>query len=119
MKKLALLIVLLVAVALTVATATIAAPDNERDALMALYNSTNGPNWTTNTGWDTADPYCSWYGVSCLYGHVTGLSLQSNYLAGTIPVELGNLSSLTYLDLYHNQLSGPIPAELGILSSLK
>ena len=26
-------------------------PQIERDALIALYNSTDGANWTDNTGW--------------------------------------------------------------------
>tara|TARA_B110000238_G_scaffold17066_1_gene16712 strand:- start:60 stop:254 length:195 start_codon:yes stop_codon:yes gene_type:complete len=26
-------------------------PQIERDALVALYNSTDGANWTENTGW--------------------------------------------------------------------
>lgn len=40
------------------------------DALMALYNSTNGPGWTDNSGWidgaagTNCDP-CTWYGITC------------------------------------------------------
>ena len=50
---------------------------------------------------------------------LTGLDLQGNQLTGTIPAELGNLSSLTGLDLQGNQLTGTIPAELGDLVSLQ
>mmetsp|Transcript_16932 Transcript_16932/g.22696 ORF Transcript_16932/g.22696 Transcript_16932/m.22696 type:complete len:88 (+) Transcript_16932:217-480(+) len=38
---------------------------------------------------------------------------------GTIPAELGALSSLQRLELQSNQLTGTIPAELGALSSLE
>jgi Leucine-rich repeat (LRR) protein len=94
-------------------------PDPQRDALMALYNSTNGPNWVNNRGWGTGDP-CdpAWHGVRCDSGHVQVLYLTGNQLSGPIPAELGNLSSLEQLSLDSNQLSGPIPAELSNLSSL-
>jgi Leucine-rich repeat (LRR) protein len=91
----------------------------ERDALIALYNSTDGDNWDNNTGWGIGDP-CDpeWYGVDCDAGHVTGLDLSYNQLSGPIPAELGDLSGLVYLSLRLNQLSGPIPPEMGNLSSL-
>ncbi len=41
-------------------------PQIERDTLIALYNSTNGVNWTANTGWlGEAGTECSWFGVRC------------------------------------------------------
>ena len=39
-------------------------------------------------------------------------------MTGTIPTDLGDLTSLTELDLYSNQLTGQIPTELGNLSNL-
>ena len=33
-------------------------------ALMALYNSTNGPNWTAKNNWGSAMPLHTWAGVS-------------------------------------------------------
>ena len=47
------------------------------------------------------------------------MSLHSNKLSGSIPVELGNLSSLQSLYLHSNKLSGSIPVALGNLSSLR
>ena len=41
-------------------------PQIERDALVALYNSTDDANWTDNTGWlGAVGTECSWFGVSC------------------------------------------------------
>ena len=47
------------------------------------------------------------------------LNLSENSLTGSIPSELGGLSSLETLNLSGNQLSGAIPSDLGGLSSLK
>ena len=99
-------------------------PTVECEALSALFNATDGPNWRRNSGWLETDTPClgqhtdHWFGVTCSAGHVTRLVLQVNLLSGSIPVELGNLSNLTQLNLGRNQLSGSIPAELGNLSNL-
>jgi hypothetical protein len=100
-------------------------PVVERNALLALYNSTDGDNWSFSDNWLTGDPCIdSWYGVTCgeddLSGGpiVIGLDLVSNQLNGTIPAALGDLAGLGWLTLQENQLSGPIPAELGNLTIL-
>ena len=93
-------------------------PQAECEALVALYNATGGDSWTINTGWLVSTTPCSWYGVSCSSGHVSTISLSSNLLIGTIPVELGSLPNLTALDLSSNQLSGSIPSQLGNLTNL-
>ncbi|NDY94376.1 DUF11 domain-containing protein, partial [Wenzhouxiangella sp. C33] len=92
----------------------------ERDALIALYNATDGDNWANNTGWLGAEgTECSWFGVTCANGSVTGISLNANGLAGVIPAELSQLTDLQLLRLDSNQLSGPIPAELSQLTDLQ
>jgi hypothetical protein len=45
--------------------------------------------------------------------------LAFNYLAGEIPVELSNCSSLAYLSVEANKLHGGIPSGLGSLSQLQ
>ena len=49
---------------------------------------------------------------------MTRLILFNNQLTGSIPPELGNLSSLTALRLSNNRLSGPVPPEFSGMSSL-
>ncbi|MEE9464029.1 MAG: leucine-rich repeat domain-containing protein [Candidatus Neomarinimicrobiota bacterium] len=85
-------------------------------ALVALYDSTDGANWTTT--WNLNTPVNTWYGVTVSGGQVTEVNLNQSNLNGPIPAELGNLANLTYLYLGSNQLSGPIPAELGNLANL-
>ena len=94
--------------------------ETDREALVALYNATDGPNWTYNNNWLSDAPLGEWQGVITNDdGRVIGLQLPNNNLAGEIPAELSNLSNLTYLHLYDNELSGEIPAELGNLSNLR
>ena len=88
-------------------------------ALIALYNSTDGANWTNNTNWLSADSALStWYGITVTNGRVTELVLEENNLVGTIPSEIGNLTNLGGLHLYYNQLTGSIPPEVGNLTNL-
>lgn len=91
----------------------------DKDALIALYNSTNGGSWTDNTNWGTNEPVSTWYGVIVDGDRVSGLMLSINNLQGTIATEIGNMSALKYLSMSGNQLSGSIPAEIGSLVSLE
>ena len=47
------------------------------------------------------------------------LILNNSGLYGSIPPEVGYLTSLTNLNLYWNQLTGSIPSELGYLTNLE
>ncbi|MGV7108070.1 hypothetical protein [Flavobacterium sp. U410] len=82
-------------------------PQAERDALIALYNATDGNNWTNTINgqgvWPVNDPSVEveswnsstntgWYGVTVSNGHVVAIAL--NGVNGTI----SNLSALTYLE---------------------
>ena len=114
----------LAAVTLTCAAAasdTVAqgSAESDRQALEALYDATDGPNWTDNTNWETDAPLGDWFGVTTDgEGRVVGLELNSNGLTGRIPGELGSLDSLRWLWLQENDLSGPIPPQLAKLSHL-
>ena len=95
-------------------------PAADRAALVALYNATDGPNWEKSDNWLSDEPLSEWYGITTdITGRVTELGLGDNKLNGTLPAELGNLSSLTSLNLRYNPLSGRIPAELGNLGNLR
>ena len=94
-------------------------PQSEREALVALYNATDGENWTNNTNWLSDNDISTWHGVRVSDGKVTYLGLQANSLTGKIPAELGNLTNLERLGLEGNQLRGEIPAELGNLTNLE
>lgn len=96
----------------------------ERQALIALYNSTNGDAWTDNSGWKTGGSFSpsgtedGWYGIGCTGNTVTAITLHENQLNGTIPAALENLPCLQYLALSGNQLQGAIPTTLGNLHHL-
>ena len=91
----------------------------ERAALMALYDATNGNNWTDSTNWGTDEPLDHWHGVTASGGdRVERLNLNTNNLTGSIPPALGDLSNLVSLFLHNNNLTGPIPPALGDLSNL-
>ena len=93
--------------------------ETDRDALVALYNATNGPRWSNNEGWLSDDPIHQWLGVSAFENlRVGSLILTDNQLSGEIPPELSYLSSLRRLHLDENELSGGIPSELGSLANL-
>ena len=93
----------------------------EKDALVAFYNSLDGPNWRSRTGWLSDRPLGRWRGVGTNSGGcVTSIELGGNDLSGTIPSEVGALSSLRVLDLSeNNNITGALPPELGNLSNLE
>ena len=98
----------------------VASPATDRAVLVALYNATDGDNWTDKENWLSDEPLREWQGITTDdEGRVTHLHLTENNLTGTIPTELSSLSSLRDLRLFDNQLTGSIPLELGNLSDLE
>jgi Leucine-rich repeat (LRR) protein len=110
-------------------------PQSECEVLVDLYNSTDGPNWTDNMGWNVTNTPCNWGGVSyeadektyikgvvCENGHVRKIDLYQNNLNGPIPESITQLTRLTSLKLGSNNLGGDgsraIPDFLGDLTNL-
>jgi len=92
----------------------------QRDSLslVALYNSTNGSNWSNP--WDLSQSLDTWTGVYLNEnGCVRSLQIENNNLVGNLPSELGELQNLKEIYLSGNKLSGPIPSELGNVVNLE
>ena len=88
-------------------------PNIERDALVALYTSTDGTNWKNGTNWNgPLGSECEWHGVSCYNSHVSAINLSNNQLTGTIPSVIGDLQFLKTFSLWTNELTGSIPKEM-------
>ena len=98
---------------------------SERNALLAFYESTGGDSWMTKNNWCSDKPVSEWYGVNTdEYGFVTGLTLHFNNLAGNIPDDIYDLSSLKSLnivqsDTHFGNLTFSSAGRLNSLRSLK
>ena len=100
---------------------------NNRTALEAIYQATNGDEWLDNENWMNGGDPCNdveqWAGVICNTvddpNTIMYLNLKENNLSGTIPSEIALLSDLRGLELDSNSLSGTIPSEIGRLSKLQ
>ncbi|SFI16695.1 T9SS type A sorting domain-containing protein [Halpernia frigidisoli] len=88
----------------------------ERNALLSIYQSTDGNNWSQT--WDLNKDPQNWYGIKIKNHVVTGISLRGNFLKGSFPSNLSAFSSLQVLDLSNNNLSGDVPLSVGTLTNL-
>jgi hypothetical protein len=71
------------------------------------------PFGSASVSWNSSQQTCTWTGVVCTGGRVTGLHLPGDGLRGSFPAgALGGLTRLTVLSLRYNALSGPLPADL-------
>ena len=109
-------------------------PDIEREALIAIYNSTNGSSWNNDLSENSyfGVPWVAdatqkrnvgaWFGVTTTIingqKHVTKVELNSNKLNGTIPTEIKNLTQLKELEINNNTISS-LPTEIGELANLE
>ncbi|GAY66412.1 hypothetical protein CUMW_248560, partial [Citrus unshiu] len=113
---------ILISLFIAAATANTSSTITDRDALLALKaHITHDPTNFLAKNWNTSTPVCNWTGVVCdVHSHrVTVLNISSLNLTGTIPSQLGNLSSLQSLNLSCNRLSGSIPSAIFTIYTLK
>jgi len=92
----------------------------DKDALIAIYNATNGVNWNNNTNWLSNESVSTWHGVTVAGNKVTKLDFYDNNLTGTLPPEIGDLTDLQYLSFFiGNSINGTLPPEVGNLTELR
>lgn len=93
----------------------------QRFVLRVLYFSTSGENWTQNDSWLSPTTHeCKFWSNTC--GEEDDLHrivIRDNAMNGTLPLELGLLTTLVDLDLSHNNLLGSLPSFLGSMSNLQ
>jgi len=90
-----------------------------RYSLLTLFYSTEGVGWINQENWLDPNDECGWYGMKCMDdGEVVELDLSNNNLTGSIPGEIGGMTSLVGLHLSHNQLTSDVPSEIGMLQNL-
>lgn len=90
-----------------------------RNALIELYDATNGDQWKNNANWCSDLPLSEWYGVTTYRNPdysstevVQSISLTSNNLSGALPPSIKELSGIYSLSLSNNSLTGQIPASV-------
>lgn len=93
-------------------------PESECQVLLDFYYNNDGGSWFRADNWSLELAVCTWWGVTCVDGHVTQLELPDNNIGGTLPAAFANLPELSVLILPSNRLSGAIPTELTTLSKL-
>ena len=85
------------------------------DALISIYNESNGSSWTNNMGWSdgasgNACDICDWYGVVCDgFGRVKELNLGNNNLTGSLSSAIGDLTTIKRINIPTHSMSGAIP----------
>ena len=92
-------------------TVTVEGPSPDRETLIAIYNATDGMNWTMQGNWLSEERVSMWDGVATDdRGRVTELNLDDFGLSGMVPMELGQLTNLATLHLQNNaDLEGALP----------
>jgi uncharacterized repeat protein (TIGR01451 family) len=113
-------------------------PQSECTALMDLYTSTAGANWTNKTNWGTSPNIDSWFGINtvtvagkqyvsqiCInrtawWAENCGYDGIGNNMIGTLPTSIGSFPYLATLTFSNNVgLTWPIPTGIGSLTNLQ
>lgn len=89
---------------------------NDSLALIDMYQSTNGRNWTNP--WQLNQNVTTWAGVKIENKRIVALNLNARGLEGQLPTSLNTLSNLKTLNISSNPLTGSLEM-LTSLSNLK
>jgi len=140
LKKLIISSVLLLLSSLAVSAMQV--PQHEKDALLALYDSTGGVNWwppnssisdPVDHGWRSSDSLsdvCAWHGVycKCYYDgdcdgaegetNVSRLSVPYN-ATGSLPESIGDLTELVWVNIDYTKVGGKLPKSVGNWTKLE
>lgn len=86
---------------------------NEVEILDLFYERTHGEEWTDESyRWEKGSPACQRKGIQCnKEDKVVNIALASLGLRGSLPTELGALSSLKRFNVSDNELTGFLPSE--------
>lgn len=105
--------------------------DSDRDALIALFEACQSPEWLQARNWATNAALDDWYGVTVNdSGRVVEINLElpslddgavdaPQKLVGYIPKTINSLDHLETFNLARNKFAGTVPKELGQLQRLK
>ena len=89
----------------------------DKQALRALYEAADGPDWVRSDGWLDDENLGRWHGVGTdSVGRVSGLDLTGNGLSGHLPEAVGLLAGMTQLRIGDNALGGRLPLSLAGLA---
>lgn len=94
-------------------------PASEKQALIDIYNSLDGANWTPSWNrWDlTADP-TTWKGVTIKDGHVVELKIDLHNAKGELSASIANLTELEVFWCQSNEIT-KLPDELFTMPKLR
>ena len=91
-------------------TAIAQVPQSERNALVAFYNATGGPNWTNSQNWNSTQAVSTWFGITVTnvsgQDRVTGIQLSENNILGSVGSTLNDLTFLTTINVANNDING-------------
>ena len=91
----------------------------ECQALLSLFDSTNGSEWNNKDNWLKFPPdVTDWANVTVMDGHIVNLDMTWNNLSGSLPAEIGNLTWLEGMLFYGSGISGELPATIANMTSL-
>jgi len=84
---------------------------SEKDILKELYLLTGGEEWKKDDNWNSDEPLCSWYGITCASENdsddagVSKINLEDNNLTGAIPSWIWSLPFLRSLNVKENEVA--------------